>query len=308
MKNQSVLLIIDDEKMTLKIMSRILEQIGKVLNAEDGQQGIDLAIEQEPDLILLDMVMPDLSGQEVLQTLQSHSQTQQIPVIFVTAETNPQIEANALEMGAVDFITKPINPVVLIARVKTHLRLRHREQELAALYAELDQKNHQLEALSTHDQLTGLYNRVMLYDIIEKQFAYLIRHQAPCCLVMFDLDHFKSINDDYGHLVGDAVLAEIGKRLTDRLRKSDMAFRYGGEEFLIILPHADLQQATELFEQIRKDIQQHPIGGLLAGQVTISIGVTELTPEDNNPTAAINRADKALYESKHQGRNRVSVF
>lgn len=308
MRSQPMLLIIDDDPMIHKIMSRILEPIGKVLSAADGHHGIELAIEQTPDLILLDMVMPNLSGQEVIQTLQSHSQTQDIPVIFVTAETNFQVEAHALELGAVDFITKPVNPLVLIARVKTHLRLRHREVELAELYLELDQKNHQLEELSTHDQLTGLYNRVMLYGFIEKQFAYLIRHQAPCCLVMLDLDHFKSINDDYGHPVGDAVLAEIGKRLSDRLRKSDMAFRYGGEEFLVILPQADRQQARELFEQIRQEIQQNTIGGLLSGQITLSIGVTELSPEDDSPKAAINRADQALYQSKHQGRNRISVF
>lgn len=308
MKSLPVLLIIDDDQMMHKIMNRILAPIGKVLSAEDGQQGLALAIDQKPDLILLDMVMPRLSGQEVIQTLQSHSQTQKIPVIFVTAETSFQVEANALEMGAVDFITKPVNPVVLIARVKTHLRLRHRELELAALYAELDKRNHQLEDLSTHDQLTGLYNRVMLYEFIEKQFAYLIRYQSPCCLVMLDLDHFKSINDDYGHLVGDAVLAEIGKRLTNRLRKSDMAFRYGGEEFLVILPQADLHQAKELFEEIRKEIQENSVGGLLAGLITVSIGITELTSKDDTPKAAVNRADIALYESKHLGRNRVTIF
>lgn len=307
MKSQPVLLIIDDDQMTHKIMTRILEPLGRVLSAENGQQGIELAINQKPDLILLDMVMPNLSGQQVIATLQTLTQTQEIPVIFVTAETNFQVEANALEMGAVDFISKPVNPVVLIARVKTHLRLRRRELELVALYAELDQKNHQLEDLSTHDQLTGLYNRVMLYDFIEKQFAYLIRHQAPCCLVMLDLDHFKAINDDYGHPVGDAVLEGIGKRLADRLRKSDMAFRYGGEEFLVILPQADLQQARELFEQIRKEIQSNAIGGLAAGELTISVGVTELAASGDSAKAAINRADQALYDSKHLGRNRVTV-
>lgn len=290
-----------------KIMTRILAPIGTVLVATNGREGIDLAMAHTPDLILLDMIMPEFNGQEVIHTLQSHTQTRDIPVIFVTAETSFEVEANALEMGAVDFISKPVNPIVLVSRVSTHLRLRHRELELARLYAELDHKNHQLEELSTHDQLTGLYNRVMLNDFIEKQFAYLIRNQSPCCLVMLDLDHFKSINDEYGHPVGDAVLAGIGKRLSERLRKSDMAFRYGGEEFLVILPQDNLQQAKDLFEQIRTAIQDDSIGGLLEGTVTVSIGITELASQGDTAEAAINRADQALYESKHQGRNRVTI-
>lgn len=308
MQSQSVILIIDDDQMTHKIMTRILDPIGKVLCAENGQQGLDLALTHKPALVLLDMIMPTMSGQEVIQALQLNTKTQEIPVIFVTAETNFEVEANALELGAVDFISKPVNPLVLIARVKTHLRLRHRELELEALYAELDQKNRQLEELSTHDQLTGLYNRVMLYDFIEKQFAYLIRNQSPCCLVMLDLDHFKSINDNNGHLVGDTVLVWLAKRLLNRLRKSDIAFRYGGEEFLVILPQADILQAKVLFEQFKEDIQNDAVAGLPKNTVTVSIGITALKASGDTIKAAIDRADYALYQSKHRGRNRATIY
>ncbi|TPQ28854.1 diguanylate cyclase [Methylomonas koyamae] len=308
MRTKPIVLVIDDDPLTHRIMERILASICTVRGTKSGKDGVAMAIAQQPDLILLDMVMPDFSGQEVIKALKSHKDTQDIPTIFVTAETNFQVEANALEMGAVDFITKPVNPLVLIARVKTHLRLRRRELELTALYAELDRKNQQLKELSTHDPLTGLYNRVMLFDFIEKQFAYLIRYQSPCSLVMLDLDHFKAINDEYGHSMGDTVLTAIARRLCNRLRNSDLAFRYGGEEFLVILPQAGISQAKELFEQIRQDIHDDAMGGLPQGKVTVSVGITELSSDGDSVEEATNRADHALYESKHRGRNRVTVF
>ncbi len=304
----SKILIIDDDGLAIQIMKRILHQAQSIISASNGVQGLELAMTHRPDLILLDMVMPEMTGVTVMQKLSASDRTRDIPVIIVTTNDDIASELEALQAGAVDFIHKPINPAVLLARVKTHIRLRERELKLIKLYEELDIKKRQLEYLSTHDQLTGLYNRVMLKEFLAVEFANLTRNNKALCLAMLDLDHFKRINDDLGHQMGDKVLADLGERLKRRLRKSDAIFRYGGEEFLIVLADTNLNQANQLLEQLRQELQNSTVGGLKPGTVTVSLGITQIHKSDKQPEAAIKRADLALYQSKSNGRNLVTII
>lgn len=300
-------LIVDDLPDNIQVLAGILGTNYEVFFATDGITALEVARMQRPDLILLDVVMPGMDGFEVIAQLQADTATQEIPVIFVTAHQGSEAESAALEAGAVDFIPKPVNPSVARARVRVHAKLARRNRELEELSARYKKMADNFRELSIHDELTGLYNRHYLEQLLHKEVALAKREDQALAIAMLDLDHFKEINDQYGHAAGDAVLSETGKLIQDRLRESDTAFRYGGEEFMLVLPATSAFEALQLCEDLRQLLSERAVGTLEVGQVHMSVGISQLRKEEHSEQDAIQRADQALYQAKKEGRNRVVV-
>ncbi len=289
MADKPVLLIVDDIAANIQALAEILKDKYRIKVATDGFRCLELAVtEPFPDLILLDIEMPGMNGYEVCKKLKQEPASRDIPVIFVTANDQEEDEERGLQMGAVDYITKPIRPLIVAARVNTHITLKKQRD--------------QLTAMATHDQLTGLFNRHYLMESAVKRIAHAMRHQHDISLMIMDIDHFKTINDDYGHPFGDRVLQEIADILMQECRQEDVVTRFGGEEFLILFDFCKLNDAVSKSEKIRSLIEAlQPEGHT----VTSSFGVTQLSFEDDSLERMIKRADKALYMAKESGRNRI---
>lgn len=239
--------------------------------------------EIKPDLILLDIEMPGMDGFETCQHLKSNKNTVAIPIIFVTAKDSVEYEEKGLQLGAVDYITKPINPSIVFARVKTHITLK--------------QQRDQLHILAMRDQLTGLYNRHYLMEVANLSVLHAKRHTQALSLLMIDIDHFKAINDNYGHSEGDFVLQEVANTIKAQ---------YRSEEFVVLLDYCNLASA-----KIKAEKLCNKIAALKPSNrtVTISIGVAQLAEQvDEDFTSLLKRADLAMYQAKEQGRNRVEVI
>lgn len=286
----STVLIVDDSPSNIRLMAAVLQERYRVKTATSGQQCLEMAIRHKPDLILLDIEMPGLSGYEVCRELKDMSETQDIPVIFVTGRDNIEDEEMGLRIGAVDYITKPIRPVILSARVDTHVTLKQQQDRLLKM--------------AMHDQLTGLYNRHYMLDIVDQKIARARRHHTPLSTLIVDLDHFKKINDTYGHIVGDQILEQVGEFLNKQCRTEDTVTRFGGEEFLILMEPCSLNQAHYKAEVMRHQISELMPSGI---PVTVSIGVAELSEDDTVFNDMLKRADDALYRAKALGRNRTEL-
>lgn len=300
-------LIVDDIPDNIRVLAGILGTSYDIIFATNGKTAIEMATKYQPDLILLDIMMPDMDGFAVIAQLQEGAKTHEIPVIFVTAHQDSAIETAALEAGAVDFIPKPINPNIARARVHIHAKLVQQNKELKQLSAHYKKMADEFREQSIHDRLTGLYNRYHLKPVLNKEIARAQREAQALSLAMLDIDHFKEVNDLYGHAQGDAVLSDIGQLIQHRIRKSDTAFRHGGEEFMLVLPNTSATEALILCEDIRKLIASSAIGGMKKEAVKISIGIAQFEPTDDCVEDSIRRADQALYSAKNAGRNRVEI-
>ncbi len=305
--NRFSILIVDDSPDNIHVLSSILGADYQISFATNGALALEMVRKHAPDLILLDVMMPDMDGFAVMKQLQLDPITREIPVIFVTASQNSEAETSALEVGAVDFIPRPINPNVARARVHVHARLVRRTHELKELSARYKTMADKFRELSIHDGLTGLYNRHYLESLLTKEIARARREGQPLSLAMLDIDHFKKINDVYGHVKGDAVLSAMGKLIQGRIRKSDTAFRHGGEEFMLVLPNTPLSDAQLLCEDIREIIATQSVGGMEPSHVKVSIGIAQLQVTDTSGEDTIHHADLALYQAKNKGRNRVEI-
>ncbi len=293
-------LAIDDNNTNLALLKVHLTKMGITpVLARDAVTGIEMAHSEQPDLILLDIMMPKVNGFEACKRLKSDPVTAEIPVIFVSAKDMVADKVAGLELGAVDYITKPFDPVELKARVRQNLKLRYLQKEMA---------------LQAHtDPLTGLANRRHFIDILEREMLHCQSQNLPLSLMIFDLDHFKRINDTYGHLGGDSVLkqfADIMKKNIPSQYPLDVVARYGGEEFAVILPQTPLDKAVIVAERLRSKVEGH--NWSISAQplsITASVGVAVT---DNAATISMNelieRADTALYTAKDNGRNRVVTY
>jgi diguanylate cyclase (GGDEF)-like protein len=302
------ILIIDDTPANISILNETLKEEYDVFFATSGAEGLRVAAALVPDLILLDIMMPEMDGFQVCRKLKGSEHTAAIPVIYVTAVVSHQEEARGLECGAIDYITKPISPPVVAIRVKNHLELTRRSRMLEALSEELARKNRQLQLLARMDGLTGLANRRFLDETLDAEVRRAQRCGTPLSLIMCDIDFFKRYNDRYGHQAGDDALRRIGNML-QRLfqRGSDFPCRYGGEEFAIVLPETGAEQATHLAEHLRSSMCEEALPHAfsdVAGCVTLSIGVVSApASEGRNAQWYLSQADAALYRSKEEGRN-----
>ena len=303
------LLIVDDTPTNLEVLLGALEDGHEVCIATSGRQALALLAQElqpRPALILLDVMMPGMDGYAVCAALKRDERTRDIPVIFITAKTDAASEVQALRAGAVDFIHKPIHDEVVRARVRLHLELERRTQELAGANAALERANQQLIELARRDALTGLPNRRAADERLHDEFVRARRLGLHYAVLMLDVDHFKRINDTLGHAAGDTVLQQIAQLLQASVRESDFVARFGGEEFIALLPATHTADARQVAEKIRHTIARAPWAGLESTPVTVSIGLALAHGEQAHENEAVQQADAWLYAAKEAGRNRVS--
>lgn len=287
--------MVDDQIANIQLLHAILGDDYDIAVATNGRDAILLALESPPDLILLDIQMPGLSGFDVCYQLKESSVTRHTPIIFVTAQTTSDEETRALRGGAVDFIAKPFNPDVVRARVRTHVLLKFQSDLL--------------RSMAFLDPLTGLANRRRFEDTLSSEWRRCRRSGAPLALLMVDVDHFKLYNDHYGHQLGDACLQLVGQTLAQQFNRShDLVARYGGEEFVCLMPECDRQGALSKADGLCQAIAalgiEHAISPT-ATIATISVGAHSMVPDaENNYVHLIEAADKQLYTAKSAGRNR----
>jgi diguanylate cyclase (GGDEF)-like protein len=301
----ALILVVDDNPDNLEIISTRLEFGGyRVARAERGEEAVEKVEEVRPDLVLLDIMMPDMDGYEVARRLRDKEELAYIPIIFVTARDSTEDKVTGLDAGADDYLTKPINFPELEARVRSMLRIKR-------LQDELEKKNRKLEQLSISDGLTGLYNHRHLYELLDEEFERSKRTGEPVSVVMFDLDRFKDVNDTYGHQAGDRVLEKLADILRETAREIDRLGRYGGEEFLAILPDSDPDAGLTFADRVRETVEELEFDIDANGplDMTISAGVaTHPHDEPGEPHRLVHYADQALYSAKNSGRNRVVRF
>ncbi|MCA2017671.1 diguanylate cyclase [Vibrio tritonius] len=294
-----VLLVVDDQPINIRAINEVFKDECDVLMATNGRSALQIAREQRPDLILLDIIMPEMDGYQVCQQLSLDSITADIPVIFVTAETEVNVEARGFEVGAVDFITKPFNPLIVRARVMNHLILK----------IQMDI----MKDMALIDGLTGLPNRRRFDQALLGDWNLCQREQKNVALLMIDVDYFKRYNDSYGHLAGDECLKSIARALQASVRRtSDSSCRYGGEEFACLLPFTDQEGAVLCAENIINEVKnlniEHKTSDV-SSFVTVSIGIAVRTPTlDVQVEQLVKEADEALYTSKQTGRNKFTVY
>ena len=293
------LLVVDDQAVNVQALHQAFAADHKVLMATNGRQALAVCISQQPDLVLLDVVMPDMDGYEVCRQLKAHEATRDIPVIFVTAHSDEEAETRGLEAGAVDFISKPINPKIVRARVKTHLTLK-RQADLLRRWVYID-------------GLTGANNRRYFDERLQAEWARSVRQDSLLSVIMIDVDLFKRFNDRHGHQAGDECLRKVAAGLRSALKRpSDLLARYGGEEFVCLLPDTGLAGAQELAGQLRQRVFDLGIehGDSTVGPaVTVSLGVcaTPAPKVRGEAAALVKQADAQLYLAKERGRHQVAA-
>jgi diguanylate cyclase (GGDEF)-like protein len=295
-EEQSRILIIDDNATSIRLLSAILKDLGRIWFATSGEAGIALAREHQPQVILLDVEMPLMSGYEVCKLLKENPDTRDASIIFITGQSSMESEIQALEAGAVDFITKPLNQPVVRARVCTQLNVQRQAEALVHL--------------AKRDGLTGLFNRRYFNEMIELEFSRHQRQGHFLGLALIDIDHFKTFNDGYGHLEGDTCLSMVAQTIAlATKRPGEIVARYGGEEFVVILPYTALEDASKYAARLCEKVYDLKLPhqfSACANVVTISVGVAALVPSENTTIRQlINAADQALYRAKATGRNRA---
>ena len=296
---RQTILIVDDDSINLNILSGEFSKDYNIILAKSGDQAFRRIEKSQVDLILLDIMMPDMDGYEVCRRLKAKDATRPINVIFITARSEDEDEARGLLLGAIDYIRKPFYLPIVRARVKTCL--------------ELKMKTDILERLVALDGLTNIFNRRKFNEVIDMEWHRAIRDENPLSLILIDVDHFKNYNDHYGHAMGDDCLRRVANALkTGIQRSSDFLARYGGEEFGIILPNTDIAGAGKVAEDIRRAVEALGIPhacSQVAEYVTVSLGVATMKPHKDilSPVVIIKEADNMLYKAKEEGRNRMRL-
>ncbi len=307
----ALILIVDDDPVLTRMTARMLAPLGEVRFALCGLDALTLMRERVPDLVLLDNEMPDMDGETLCQLIKEHAEFADVPIIFVTNNQDPEFEARCFDLGALDYVKKPILESVLVARARTQIRLK--------------QLSDGLRISANQDSLTQLANRRVLDETLDREWHRALRTSQPLSLLLVDIDYFKLFNDLRGHPAGDECLRQFAVTLSKiAVRSSDLAARYGGEQFAVVLPEtgADGAQivAQRLFELLEDAAIPHP-GSPVSDHVTASVGISTLDPTDiprqRRPehrsapwpaTELIAKADRALYEAKRDGRGRISFL
>ncbi|MBE9201369.1 MULTISPECIES: PleD family two-component system response regulator [unclassified Nodularia (in: cyanobacteria)] len=308
-ENQSpiLILIVDDEQFIRMQLRLALEREGyEIAEAENGREALNLVEQLHPDIILLDAIMPDMDGFECCTRLQSFEVGQHTPVLMITGLDDQESVDRAFEVGAIDFVTKPIHWPVLRQRVKV-LILQSQVQK------ELESANQELQRLVSIDQLTQVANRRRFEEYLTQEWQRMAREKLPISLILGDIDFFKCYNDTYGHQVGDRCLQEVAQSIKNTIKRpADLVARYGGEEFAVILPNTDKEGAIILGEIICSVVRKRAIphsSSVVSSYVTISAGVATLIPQPNSDyQEIIFLADQALYQAKKAGRDRLKFM
>lgn len=291
-----MILLVDDAPTNIQMLNETLKDGYHLFFATSGRDALRIASESIPDLILLDVIMPEMDGYEVCRKLKADPALRNVPIIFITAMNQQEDEAIGLELGAVDYITKPFNPTIVRLRIRNQLELKRQRDLLARL--------------SHLDGLTTIPNRRALDEALEREWRRGTRSLKPLSLLMIDIDHFKAYNDSCGHLAGDDCLRSFAQSLKVPLeRAADFVGRYGGEEFLAILPETDEKGAMIVAREIQEGLAElaipHPASPL-GTIVTTSIGIaTAVANREHEHSWLLQGADNALYQAKQEGRNRI---
>ena len=295
-ERRPTILVVDDEPLYLELISGILGDDFRILIADEGMAGMEIAANKVPQLILLDLMMPVIDGFEVYRCLKADPRTRDIPVIFITGMGDVATETKGLRMGAVDYINKPINPDLVKARVNTQINLKLMRDQLVMLAAT--------------DGLTGLANRFHFDGMLAYEYARHLRSGEELALIMLDIDNFKAFNDTFGHIRGDECLREVAKAMTKTVsRCTDLVARYGGEEFAVLMPDTSLRGAVIIAERVRNSIGNLALPQIDAreGHVTASLGVVSgRFLKGTSIVDVLTEADIQLYRAKAGGRNRVA--
>ena len=310
------ILLVDDDPTTIQLLSRMLADVGNVRFATSGEDALRLAHESPPDLVLLDAEMPGMSGFQVCESLKADPALADVPVIFVTSHSEPAFEVSGFERGAADFIAKPVSAPLVVARVKTQLRVKHMADEL--------------RRIATIDVLTGVANRRRFNEALEREWRRARRAGDPLALLLLDVDHFKSFNDRYGHPAGDACLRSVAQALVAvSLRPADLVARYGGEEFVVLLPQTPRHGAEHVAHAVLDAIESLNISheaSPTARHITVSVGVScydetsasWVAPSADSrsadlgarcsPANLVQAADAAMYGAKRGGRAQAKLL
>ena len=296
-EERAKILIVDDEKINLDVMVGLLKPNYRIVAAKKGEMALK-RLEKPPlsDLILLDIMMPGMDGYEVCRKIKQNPETRDIPVIFITAKIEEQDEAQGFQAGAVDYITKPFSPLIVMARVKTHIELKRRGD--------------MLERLAGLDGLTGIPNRRQFDQFLDAEWKRSLRYEHNLSIILVDIDFFKLYNDCYGHTEGDVCLKKVAGSIFKAVpRPEDLAARYGGEEFACILPETGNKGALAVANRILENVRALKIPhaqSKAVRHVTVSVGLaTAVPPLKNRKLELVKLADKALYQAKLKGRNQI---
>ncbi|MCL2441157.1 MAG: diguanylate cyclase [Treponema sp.] len=295
MEKKNSLLIVDDESANLKVLTYILGEDYTIFTSTNGKNAVEKVKEFRPDLILLDILMPDMDGYQTLEEIKKCEELRKTPVIFITGLDSDEDEEKGLSLDAVDYITKPFSPAIVKLRVRNQIQIVNQIETI--------------ERLSMIDQLTNIPNRRSFDERLKMEWKQAVRENTPISLLIMDLDNFKNINDIYGHLQGDMVLQAIAEIFIHSFnRPGDFAARWGGEEFVVLMPNTCIKGALEVAERIRQEVENTLFPSLDKSElkITISIGVNSIIPAlESSVDAFISSADKALYAAKQTGRNKV---
>ena len=296
LSDKAKILVVDDDKISRKLLAGLLRPDYFVLLAESGREAIEMIHDCPPDLIILDIMMPEMSGFQLIRKLKTGNATQSIPVVFITALNSIRTEEEGLRLGAVDYITKPFMPSIVEARIGNIMTM-VRQRKL-------------LETLAHIDGLTEIPNRRYFDQALSREWQRSMRYNSPLSVALADVDFFKQYNDNHGHSAGDRVLRILARELRTNLKRPyDLAARYGGEEFGIVLPNTSSEKAALFCESIRAAVENLGIEhghSPAAGNVTISIGGATLIPAQNMELyTLLELADRQLYRAKGEGRNKV---
>jgi len=300
------ILFVEDDKLQAEVTKDYLESKGfEVIWTDNGKSAIKIAKTQPVELILLDFILPDMDGNEVCRFLKHVDNTKAIPIIALTIRSSSEEKVAGLDAGADDYLAKPFSENELLARIYANLRTKALHDELKKMNQQLVEVLSRVEILATTDSLTELYNRRYFNTIIEREFQKTLRYNYPTSCLMIDIDNFKKINDEYGHHVGDICLKEIADVIKNSVRKIDTPARWGGEEFIVLLPNTAKENSLPPATRILTAISGNKFSAF-PGQITVSIGIASIPASAiDSAEKFIHTADLSMYEAKARGGNRI---
>jgi diguanylate cyclase (GGDEF)-like protein len=303
------ILVVEDNKMQAEIICGCLRKNGyEIVQADNGMSAIKAAKSEKIDIVLLDLILPDINGNEVCRWLKLNHDTKAIPIIMLTAKGESNDKVAGLEAGADDYLQKPFDEQELNARIYARLRVKVQQDELKQKNVQLESMLTQVETLAIMDALTGLFNRRRFETILSNEFKKSQRYLYPLSCLMIDIDHFKEVNDQFGHQAGDVVLREVAQCIQSSIREVDSLARWGGEEFVVLSPNTLKENAVRAAERVLNSVSAHSFSGIVNHRITVSIGVSGVPdPQLDTAEKLVHAADLALYEAKRKGRARVEA-
>ena len=301
------ILLVEDNRTEAEATKGFLERYGyEVTWVETGMAALKIAKTEPVDIVLLDLLLPDINGTEVCRWLKGNEDTRGIPIIMLTVKASTEDKITGLQIGADDYLPKPYDEVELNARIYASLRSKALQDALRSKNRALQEILKRVEVLAVTDPLTELYNRRQIEVIVDREFVRTKRYGSPLICMMIDVDHFKKVNEEYGHKAGDMVLRDLSGIIQGNIREVDTPSRWGGEEFLLLMPETDKEKSMQPATRILERTAAYTFPKMPKGRVTVSIGIA-MAPASNIETAEqlIDASDLAMYEAKRKGRNRI---